>query len=191
VNRLHLIVPVLIIGCISLIHAAPAPVPQGAQWMQFTSGKYRFTVPYPATWHRLKDITDILDITNFQRSGPEDSIAAHVAGAEITVTGALPGVKDVDDWIRRDLPDSDDLAASEENIPVPELAAKGCTKLKEAAWHEQLSPDTYFVQTSYYCTAADGLYKVSLLNWQDDPRQKELRDLALRMALSLKTQAGH
>lgn len=159
-----------------------------AQWNEFTSAKYHFAVQYPASWYRLKDTPDILDITNFERSGPRDGIAMRVAGAEITVTGALPGVTAVDDWIRRDLPDSDDIAASENNVKIPKPAADGCTKLKQATWHEALSPDAYFAETAYYCTTATGLYKVSLLNWQSDPRQNELRDLAVRIALSLRTE---
>jgi hypothetical protein len=153
--------------------------------------KYHFAVQYPASWYRLAGTADILDITNFERSGPRDGIAMRVAGAEITVTGALPGVTAVDDWIRRDLPDSDDIAASESNIKIPKPAADGCTKLKQATWHEQLSPDAYFAETAYYCTTATGLYKISLLNWQSDPRQNELRDLAVRIALSLRTGQDH
>jgi len=159
----------------------------GERWKDFTSAKYRFTVQYPASWYGLGGVSDLLDITNFARTGPEDTIGTHVAGAEITVTGALAGVKDVNDWIRRDLPDSDEIAASESNIAIPHPAADGCTKLKEATWREPLSPDASFAETAYYCTAAAGLYKVSLLNWENDPRQKELRELALKIALSLRT----
>ena len=166
---------------------------EAATWKKFASAKYRFTVQYPASWYPLpgsSDIgsSDILDITNFERSGPQDGIGSRVAGAEITVTGALPGVKSVDDWIRRDLPDSDEIAASENKVSIPRPAADGCTRLKQAAWREPVSPDAAFAETSYYCTTAGGLYKISLLNWQNDPRQKELRELAVRIALSLRTQ---
>ena len=159
-------------------------------WKTFTSAKYHFTVQYPASWYCLSGPSDILDITNFERSGPQDSIAARVAGAEITVTGALAGVRSVDDWIRRDLPDSDDIAASESNVPIPHPAPDGCTKLKQASWREPVSPDASFAETAYYCSTAAGLYKVSLLNWENDPQQKELRELALRIALNLRTREG-
>ena len=174
------------IGVTSVTRAAPANLSQDEQWKEFASAKYHFTVQYPASWYRLRDTRDILDITNFERSGPQDGIATKVAGAEITVNGALPGIKDADDWIRRDLPDSDDIAASVQNIRIPQPADGGCTKLKRAAWREALSPDAYFSETVYYCTTAAGLYKVSLLNWESDPRQNELRQLALKITLTLR-----
>ena len=161
------------------------------QWKKFISEKYHFVVEYPGSWYRLSGASDILDITNFERSGPSDGIATRVAGAEITVTGALPGIRNADDWIRRDLPDSDDIAASENNLKIPTPDAAGCSKLKQASWREQLSPDAFFAETSYYCTSAGGLYKVSLLNWQNDPRQQELRELAISIATSLRTHAAH
>ena len=156
------------------------------EWKQFSSAKYRFAVQYPASWHRLDGTPDILDITNFQRSGPQDGIATAVGGAEITVTGALPGVRSVDDWIRRDLPDSDDNAASEDNVSIPKPASGGCVRLKQASWREQISPGVYFAETAYYCTTDAGLYKVSLMNWQNDPNQSRLRELAVKIALSLR-----
>lgn len=189
----HSLAPIrpLLLALLLMVCAVLPAVPQTEPWKEFTSEKYHFLVQYPGSWYRLSGATDILDITNFERSGPRDGIATRVAGAEITVTGALPGIRDVDDWIRRDLPDSDDIAASESNLKIPKPEAAGCTRLKQATWREPLSPDAFFAQTSYYCTTAAGLYKVSLLNWQNDPRQEELRSLALRIAMSLRAQASH
>lgn len=160
---------------------------EASAWKEFASAKYGFTVHYPADWYPLAGLSDILDITNFERSGPQDGIASRVGGAEITVTGALSGVQSVDDWIRRDLPDSDDLGASEADVKIAHPVEAGCIKLKLASWHEPLSPDASLSQTSFYCTAAKGLYRISLLNWENDPRQKGLRELVLGIALSLKT----
>ena len=157
-----------------------------SEWKEFASTKYHFTVQYPASWYRLGDATDILDITNFKRSRPEDGIATAVAGAEIAVTGARPGVRSVDDWIHRDLPDSDNAAASEDNVSILKLAAGGCTRLKEAAWRDEIAPEVYFTETAYYCATDAGLYKISLLNWQNDPSQSRLRALAVKIALSLR-----
>ncbi|HEY6292873.1 MAG TPA: hypothetical protein VI455_15090 [Terriglobia bacterium] len=169
--------------CGSILRASDAE-----QWKEFTSTKYHFTVQYPASWYRLGDTPDILDITNFQRARPQEGIATTAAGAEITVSGALPGVETVDDWIHRDLPDSDDIAASEGTVPVPKPAPGSCKKLKQATWRQQVSPDVYFTNTAYYCVADAGLYKVAIMNWQSDPNQGRLRALALQIALSLRTQ---
>jgi len=157
------------------------------EWKEFVSSKYHFTVQYPASWYRLGDTPDILDITNFNRTRPEEGIATTVAGAEITVSGALTGVETVEDWIHRDLPDSEDIAASEATVAVPKPAPGGCKKIKQASWRQQASPDVYFVNTAYYCHADNGLYKVTLMNWQSDPNQTRLRALALKMALSLRS----
>ena len=161
------------------------------QWKEFTSSKYHFTVQYPASWYRLGGTRDILDITNFQRARPEEGIATTVAGAEITVMGALPGVESVEDWIHRDLPDSEDIGASESTVEVPKPSPTGCKRLKQATWRQQISSDVYFIDTAYYCTTEAGLYKVALTNWQSDPNQASLQALAVKIALSLRTlQAG-
>jgi len=184
----------LLISAVAIAFATagdPVVASQPGEWKEFSSSKYGFTVEYPAFWYRLDGPSDILDIANFQRAGPQDSIAVRVAGAEITVSGALPGITSVDDWIRRDLPDSDEIAASENKIKIPSPRSDGCKQLKQATWREQLSPDAYFAETAYYCTTATGLYKVSLLTWENDPKQNELRQLAITIALSLRARPQH
>lgn len=159
------------------------------QWKSFTSSKYHFSVEYPDSWFPSDATADILDITNFRRSRPDESIALRAGGAEIQVTGALPDVRTVYDWIHHDLPDDASGAeVHQTEISIPRPAPDGCTKLTEVTWRERVAEGAYFAETSYYCQAASGLYKVGLMNWDGDPKQKELRDLALKMALSLKAQ---
>jgi hypothetical protein len=160
------------------------------QWKTFTSSKYHFSVEYPDSWFPSDATADILDITNFRRARPDESIALRAGGAEIQVAGARPDVHTAYDWIHHDLPDDATGAdVHETDIPISKPAQGGCTKLTAVTWRERVAEGAYFAETSYYCQAGSGLYKVSLTNWDGDPKQKGLRELALKMALSLKAQS--
>ena len=159
------------------------------QWKTFTSSKYHFSVQYPDSWFPSDATADILDITNFRRARSDESIALRAGGAEIAVSGARPDVRTVFDWIHHDLPDDANGAdVHQADVPISKPSPGGCTKLTAVTWREQIAEGAYFVETSYYCQAGSGLYKVSLTNWDGDPKQKGLRDLALKMALSLKAE---
>jgi hypothetical protein len=159
------------------------------QWKSFASSKYHFSVEYPDAWFPSDATVDILDITNFQRSRPDESIALRAGGAEIQVTGARPDVHTVYDWIHHDLPDDTNGAeVHQTDIPISKPTPGGCSKLIEVTWRERVAEGAYFAEASYYCQADSGLYKVFLMNWDGDPKQKGLRDLSLKIALSLKTQ---
>jgi hypothetical protein len=157
------------------------------QWKSFTSSKYHFIVQYPNSWYLSDITTDILDITNFRRSRPDETIALRAGGAEIEVAGARSDVRTVYDWIHHDLPDeASDAEVQETDVPVPKGMPGGCTKLTVLAWRERVAEGAYFAETSYYCQAGSRLYKVALTNWDGDPNQKGLRDLSLKMALTLR-----
>ncbi len=159
------------------------------QWKSFTGVKYHFSVEYPDSWYPSDVTADILDITNFQRSRPDESITLRAGGAEIQVEGARADVRTVYDWIHHDLPDDASGAdVRETDIPVPKPTPGGCTILTEVTWREQVAEGAYFAETSYYCQSGNRLYKISLANWDGDPHQKSLRDIALKIALSLKVQ---
>lgn len=161
------------------------------QWKTFTSLKYCFSVQYPESWHLSDATADILDITNFQRSRPDESIALRAGGAEIQVAGARPDVRTVYDWIHHDLPDDASGAeVHQTDIPISKPVPGSCTKLAEVTWRERVAEGAYFAETSYYCQVGSELYKVSLTNWDGDPNQKGLRDLALMMALSLRARSS-
>lgn len=159
------------------------------QWKTFTSSKYHFSVEYPGSWYPSDVTTAILDITNFRRSRPEESITLRAGGAEIQAEGARPDVRTVYDWIHHDLPDDASGAdVHQTDIPIPKPIPGGCAKLTQVTWREQVAEGAYFAETSYYCQADGTLYKISLSNWDGDLHQKSLRDIALRVALSLKVQ---
>ncbi len=159
------------------------------QWKLFTSSKYHFSVEYPESWYPSGVTFDLLDITNFRRLRPDESIALKAGGAEIEVEGARADVRTVYDWIHHDLPDdASDAEVRQTEIAVPKPTPGGCASLTEVTWREQVAKGAYFAETSYYCQAGAELYKISLSNWDGDPHQKSLRDIALKIALSLKAQ---
>jgi len=179
---------IVLIG-LSEMSASSLSAADADQWKVFTSSKYHFSVEYPESWYPSDVTSDILDITNFRRSRPDETITLRAGGAEIQVEGARADVHTVYDWIRHDLPDdASDSQPHQAGIPIPSSATGGCTKLTEVTWRERIAEGAYFAETSYYCQADHELYKISLTNWDGDPHQKSLRDLALKIALSLKVQ---
>jgi len=158
---------------------------------EFQSSKYHFKVQYPASWYPLADTSDILDITNFERTPQVPGIALKVGGAEITVTEARPDVHTPEQWVLRDLPDTDwvskDFAVQQVDIPISSPAAAGCRQIKRVSWRDEVAPDAYLAETNFYCSTADALYKIALSNWDGDPAQSRLRVIAIEIAQSLRT----
>lgn len=177
---------------LALVLFAAGLMAQGNEPLKnFQSSKYRFRLQYPVSWYPLADTPDILDITNFQRTPQVPGIALKVGGAEITVTQARPDVRSPEQWVLRDLPDTDwvskDFVVQQVNVPLPNPAPEGCLKIKRVSWRDQVAPNAYFVETNFYCSTAQGLYKIALSNWDGDPNQSKLRVIAMQMAQSLRT----
>lgn len=158
---------------------------------EFQSSKYHFKVQYPASWYPLAGTSDILDITNFERTPQVPGIALRVGGAEITVTQARPDVRSPEQWVLRDLPDTDwvskGFAVQQVEVPLSSPAANGCQKIKRVSWRDQVASDTYFAETNFYCSTVQGLYKIALSNWDGDPAQSKLRVITMQIAQSLRT----
>jgi len=156
----------------------------------FESVKYHFRVQYPASWFPLVGASDILDITNFQRTPQVPGIALKVGGAEITVTQAPPDVRSVEQWVLRDLPDADwvpkDFTVEQVDIPVSSPPAGGCQKIKRVSWRDEVAPQAYLAETSFYCSTEGGFYKIALSNWDGDPAQSKLRVITMEIARSLR-----
>ncbi len=159
---------------------------------EFESTKYHFKVRYPASWFPLADTTDILDITNFERTPQVPGIALRVGGAEITVTQAPADVHSPEQWELRDLPDTDwvskGFAVEQVDLPIASPVTAGCQKMKRVSWRDQIAPQAYLAETTFYCTTGAGLYKVALSNWDGDRAQSRLRLIATQIAQSLRTQ---
>jgi len=162
------------------------------RWKVFESKTQHFRVHYPASWNQLEGLagtvnTDILDIINFPNSERVEGVVIKASGAEIQVSGPPPNVRTIDDWIRGDL--SSDAAIDEGLISIPKPGLHGCTSLKRVTWRSDVSGagKAYLFNTGYYCTTKTSFYRVLLANWQGDPQQSRLQELALKIALSLRT----
>ena len=181
-----MLLPVLA-GCVLRLSAQSGEPLKG-----FQSAKYHFKVQYPASWFPLTGTNDILDITNFERTPQVPGIALKVGGAEITVTQAPLDVHTAEQWVLRDLPDtswvSKDFAAEQVDLPLANPVEGGCQKVKRVSWRDELAPEAYLVETNYYCSTGDRLYKIALSNWDGDRAQSQLRLIATEVAQSLRTQ---
>lgn len=180
-----LVVLTLALGGLKLMAQGDEPV------KEFQSSKYHFKVQYPASWYPQAGTSDILDITNFERTPQLPGIALKVGGAEITVTQARADVHTPEQWVLRDLPDTDWVAkgfvVQQVDVPVSNPAAAGCLKIKRVSWRDEVAPDAYFAETNFYCSTANALYKIALSNWDGDPAQSRLRVIAMQIAQSLRT----
>lgn len=157
---------------------------------EFESTKYHFKVQYPASWFPLAGTSDILDITNFERTPQVPGVALKVGGAEITVTQARSDVHSPEQWVLRDLPDTDWVSKGFEvqqvDVPISNPVAAGCRKLKQVSWRDEVAPDAYLAETNFYCSTESNLYKIALSNWDGDPAQSKLRVIAMQVAQSLR-----
>jgi hypothetical protein len=154
-------------------------------WMTFRSEEAGFTVLYPASWYRSGSGTRGLDIFNFPPSKSVHGVVLPRSGAQLAVGRATSRTRTLNQWINQDL--RGERPISRRKIARPAEGAGACTELLEVAWLSAVGPAAYFSYTSYYCSTGDGrLYQILLTNWKGNPKQQELRNLALRVALSLK-----
>ena len=178
-----------------VIALAPRARCEGAESSQplkpFESSKYHFTVQYPASWYPLAGTTDILDITNFERTPQLPGIALKVGGAEITVSRGAADIRSAEQWVLRDLPDTDaagkDFAVEQVDLPATSPPERGCRTIKQVSWRDEVAPDAYLAETNFYCSTAAGFYKIALSNWDGDPAESKLRVIAIQIARSLRT----
>jgi hypothetical protein len=159
---------------------------------EFDSAKYQFSVRYPDSWYQAAGVTEMLDITNFLRDRPDEVIARRVGGAEVTVSAARPEIHSVTDWVNRDVPDDASVLGGspveQADIPVGAPPANGCVRIRRVSWREEIAPNAYFARTMYYCSTTSRVFRIALTNWDGDSAQSHLRELALQIALSLRTQ---
>jgi hypothetical protein len=166
------------------------PGTQAPAWKTFSSAKYHFSVRYPGSWHRMNQSRDVLSILNFPLSQRVEGVVLAKSGASITVVPAtvVPDadrITTIQDWVTKDVSDSK-LIARREVVPVSRDSG-ACTQLVTAEWESEQGPNTYTLETAYYCETRTGLYRVWLSHWRGDPKQENLQAIALRMALTLRS----
>ncbi|PWU08087.1 MAG: hypothetical protein C5B51_08495 [Terriglobia bacterium] len=125
-----------------------------------------------------------LEIFNFTATRHVQGVILPPEGARITVGKQPVGVRTIEQWIRKDLVNS-------QTSLMRELKSNGksggCRRLTEVQWHWEIGPQEYFQETAYYCASTSGLYRVQLTYWAENPHGQELQSIALRVASSLST----
>jgi len=165
--------------------ALGSPVPG---WKAFESTKSGFKVRYPAQWQELRGIDgspgskDRLDIINFPNAERVQGVVIKKGGAEISVGPAGSG--SIDDWVRDNT--KLDTQVQRRTIQMSSTDPSGCMSLVEVTSLSEVGPDTQFSRTVYFCSTRRGAFAVSLTNWQGDPKEVELRELAREIVISLR-----
>lgn len=166
-----------------------APQAPRLQTFRSTGAQNGFRVRYPASWHRLGNAGDVLDIVNFPTQKWTSSYELPQAGALISAVPAPEGMPSVEDWIGK-VGLHFKLLANRE-IPLPNPPPPGsCTRLVEAQWEFRQSPSAPTVMTAYYCSTQAGLFRVELTNREGNPHQAELQSVALDIARSLRSSSN-
>jgi hypothetical protein len=156
-------------------------------WKEFKSAESHFRVQYPSSWRRLSDNQKGLDIVNFPPGQGQHGIVLSPTGANIQVGGPPPWVRTLEEWIRANLQGT--LPIEDGEIRITNPPPDGCTSFRRVVSRDDAdgSGKHIFVDTEFYCSKGNRLYLVLLTNWEGDPKQAELQELALKIAQSLRT----
>jgi len=177
----------LVLALLAWNSALGSPVPG---WKTFESTKYGFKVRYPDQWQELRGIDgtpgskDRFDIINFPNAERVQGVVIKKGGAEISVGPAGSGSAPIDDWVRDNT--KLDTHVQRRTIKMSSPNPSGCMSLVEVTSLSEVGPDTRFSRTVYLCSTARGAFAVFLTNWQGDPKEVELRELARKIVLSLR-----
>lgn len=178
----------LVLALLAWNSAFGSPVPRG--WKIFESTTYGFKVRYPAQWQELRGIDgtprskDSLDIINFPNSERAQGVVIKKGGAEISVGPAGAGSASIDDWIRDDT--KFDTQVERRTIKMSSTNPSGSMSLVEVTSLSEVGPDARISRTVYFCSTRRGAFAVLLTNWQGDPKEVQLRELAREIVLSLR-----
>lgn len=182
--RAHFLLVTILASCFG-IGASPS------KWKTFRTTKYGFSVRYPADWHLLEgfdgspDSKDALDIINFPNSQRVKGVVLKDGGASITVAPAPSQVQTIEQWIKEGT--KYDTQIKQQAVRGFKTVSSGCKELIEVTSLSEVGPGRNFARTDFYCATEHKLLGVSLTNWEGDSKQRDLQELALKMALSLRT----
>lgn len=174
----HQISAVLLLSVSGLVQCVFA----AHNWTTFTSKQSRFRVQYPASWYALEQLNG-LDVISFPPNERVHGVVLTSDGAELTVLKQPRNTDTLDQWIRADLLETRPEIQREVNSGK---ASAGCSKLIEVRWKWEGGPEQYFQETTYYCAAKTGLYRIRLTYWADNASGPELDAVALKVARSLR-----
>lgn len=160
------------------------------KWKQFSSSNH-FSVTYPATWFRIGISADRLNILTSK--GGAKGVIIKRGQAEIIVTELRGPVNATLSQLIDD--DTRDEAAilSRKDIRNEAAGKGGCSDLTEVDSKQEAVPGEdvpiavpYVINTDFYCEVSGHKFSTLLKNWQDDPLQEKYKDVALRVAKSLR-----
>jgi hypothetical protein len=161
--------------------------PADAGWKEFRSPVFHFTVQYPSSWRTLLENPRGIDIVNFPAAQGQHGIVLSPTGASIQVSGPPRWIHTMDDWIRGDRQGARPIEDRE--IPIPNPPASGCAGFRRVVWRQDAdgAGKHIFLFNVYYCSIGSKLFAIGLTNWEGDPKQAELREIAYKIAQSLRT----
>jgi len=158
-------------------------------WKQFKSTT-GFSVKYPGSWFKKGTSTDRLTILSSR--GGADAIIIERGQAMITVkeeekyTGSTPS-QVIDHYTQG----TDVL--SRQNIRNERAGMHGCRDLEQIVSKEPAVPPEdvprsvpYMISTEYFCNIGRREYVIVLRNFEGDEKQRIYRQVALRVAESLR-----
>ncbi|HVB98276.1 MAG TPA: hypothetical protein VNJ12_02940 [Candidatus Dormibacteraeota bacterium] len=181
----------LALGALLLAVAAGATTraPRATTWKTFRSETYHYTVRYPGSWYlfvtALRPKLDYLDILSFPPSETWKGVVIKKGGAEISVAAAPRDVDTLREWI-------DHTAKLDTDVRSQVIARfarqpSGCKVLTRITSLSRVGPATYQEFTDFFCTTDHGPYVVTLVTWKGDPKRRHFQDVALKVALSLRS----
>jgi hypothetical protein len=169
-----------------------AQEPAGQNWKLFKSTA-GFSVKYPSNWSRKRISTDSLSILS-SRGGAE---AVIIKGGQAMINvvkeeekyTSLPLSQLVERYVK------DTVVLSRKNIHNELAGTHGCHDLLQIISREPLVPledvpvpslVPYMINTDYFCEIHGHKYVTALRNYDGDKRQATYRQVALRIAESLR-----
>lgn len=183
-----------LVFAVGLAPSGPTVLPNPratAGFKTFVGHKSGFAVDYPESWYVVPDATGWggLEIHNFPPSRAVEGVILPPRGASIAVFTAPPGAASVESFASSQLAGDRDVnetqASGEASYPG------GCSSFLRATALYEVGPGRFQRITTFYCSIARRPVAVELLTWRGDPGLPRLRDLAFRMALSLRPPGGN
>ncbi len=185
--------PSVLLMLYALLASAVGGWYSAGRWILFESTAKDYSVLYPASWHRMKVAdrvleADRLSIINFPSAERVPGVVIKKFGALIEVSRAPKDVRSVGEWMHDY--HMGDTIVDQRNITVRSRTADGCITVRRFVTRSEVGPGTYFIGTDYFCSTSQGIYRVSLTNWEGDPHQENLQNIAQEIVLSLRQRSA-
>lgn len=153
----------------------------------FRSERYGYSAAYPPGWHQLSPKRDSLDIINFPDSQRRAGIVIPPSGAELMAGPSPYPAASLEQWIQSDLqgqkPEVDRIVATGTRNP------EACSVFREVKYLDNINPSAhpyYMNWTVFYCADEGRHFAVSLDYFPENSAAKDLDEVALGVAKSIR-----